>query len=141
MIDKKTKQYSEAFKNAASNLLIAEEEQFAPTKLPKFDPGPWDAKKWGGLTEEEAFLEDPGEVIVERGHCIASQVWKSGSWSYVYEYMGRFYSIDEVELKEFENAKDAFIRASIGRDTFDEIEQPYVIKEYAHILEGLWSSK
>ena len=141
MIDKKAKSYSEAFKNAASNLLITNEEEFEPVELPRIEPGPWDPSEWGGLTEEEAFLESPGQVLSDRGHYIASQVWKGGSCSDVYEYKGLFYSQDEVELEGFDNVKAALVRAGIGRDSLDEIEEPHVIKEYAHILENLWSNK
>jgi hypothetical protein len=33
-----------------------------------------------------------------------------------YGYKGKYFSLDEVDLEEFDNPKDAFDRASIGRE-------------------------
>ena len=46
------------------------------------------------MTEEEAFEEDSGEVLRVLGTELASQTWRCGSWSNVYEYKGKIFSCD-----------------------------------------------
>jgi len=133
---------ADRFKNAASNLMMdhSEEEEAEanspsgkkkrrkPAKPPKWRPQDWD-----GLSEEEAFAEQPNEVLDLQGEIIASQTWAGGSWSYVYEYNSQFYSCDEVDCVGFANAKDAFSRAGIGRDTYDEIDSLWIDPDFAHL--------
>ena len=120
---------SEHCKRAASNLMMtneSERELFRPEpKEMSFNPD-----DWYGMTEEEAFEDDPGEVLSVLGTEIASQTWSHGSWSYVYEYKGKYFSLDEVSLEEFDNPKDAFDRASIGRDDYDKIDSQWIHPDY-----------
>ena len=48
---------------------------------------------------------------MELGEEIASQSWRNSSWSNVYEYNEKFYSLDEVDMVEFDSPQDAFKRA------------------------------
>ena len=48
---------------------------------------------------------------MELGEEIASQSWRNGFWSNVYEYNEKFYSLDEVDMVEFDYPQDAFKRA------------------------------
>ena len=125
MSDKKN--LPEHIKRAASNLGIAWEAEIddSEEESPQWDPDAWD-----GLTEEEAFESDPDAVIEKMGKVIASQTWRGGSWAFVTEYNGRYFSTDEVEREEFDNAADAFSRAGIGRDTFDEIMDLSISPKY-----------
>ena len=68
------------------------------------------------MTEESTFEEDAGAVLSVLGTEIAYQTWSYGSWSNVYGYKGKYFSLDEVDLEEFDNPNDAFDRASIGRE-------------------------
>ena len=76
----------------------------------------------------------PGDVVMELGEEIASQSWRNGSWSNVYEYNEKFYSLDEVDMVEFDYPQDAFKRAKIGRNDFDEIDSQYVDSKYKHLV-------
>ena len=58
----------------------------------------------------------------------------NGSWSNVYEYNGKFYSFDEVNMVEFDSPQDAFKRANIGRNDFDEIDSQYIDSKYKHLV-------
>ena len=126
---------SEKFKQAASNLAL-DPEQENLTSDPRHQPetSDWDPEQYDGMTEEEAFKEYGGEIVMDRGKKIASQSWRSGSWSSVYEYKGKFYSFDEVENLEFDNPKEAFERANIGRDDWDEIWSQKIDPEYTHLV-------
>lgn len=97
-------------------------------------PTDWDPEAWGGLSEEEAFAEDPDAVLDQRGKVIAEQTWQGGSWASVSEYNGRFFSQDEVETIECPTALAAFERAGIGRATHDQINHQRVAPEYRHLL-------
>jgi len=120
---------SEHYKRAASNLMMTDESEREllrpePTES-LFNPDDWD-----GMTEEEAFEEYSGELLLLLGTEIASQTWSYGSWSNVYEYKGKFFSCDEVSMEEFDNPKDAFDRASIGRDDYDKINSQWIHPDY-----------
>ena len=93
----------------------------------------WDPEKWDGLTEEEAWEQDPLEVLFTMGDEIASQAWRGGSWSTVYEYKNRFFVVDEVETVEYNNAREAFAGAGIGQSTYDEISTLSVAQEYEYL--------
>ena len=80
------------------------------------------------MTEEYAFEEDAGGVLSVLGTEIAYQTWNYGSWSNVYGYKGN--SLDEVDLEEFDNPKEAFDRASIGRDDYDKIDTQWIHPDY-----------
>ena len=82
------------------------------------------------MTEEYAFEEDAGGVLSVLGTEIAYQTWSYGSWSNVYEYKGKYFSLDEVDLEEFDNPKEAFDRASIGRDDYDKIDTQWIHPDY-----------
>jgi hypothetical protein len=97
------------------------------------DSSKWKPIDWDGMTEEQAFQEDPVEVMTQRGKVIASQTWSSGSWSTIYQYKRRYFVVDEVEVCDFDNAADAFLRAGIGSDGFDEIDSLEVDPEYKHL--------
>lgn len=90
----------------------------------------WNPDDWDGMTEEEAFDCDCGEVLRKLGKEVASQMWSGGSDSVVYEYKGQYFVMDEVETCEYDNPKDAFERAGIGRDTFDSIVHMHVARGY-----------
>ena len=94
----------------------------------------WKPEEWGGVSEEQAFDEDPMAVLEARGMKVASQTWSGGSWSSVYKYNGKYYAIDEVELCEYQNPKEAFERAGIGRDTYDNIFYMDVEPGYDHYI-------
>lgn len=96
---------------------------------------PWNPDDWGGMSEEEAFEEEAMKVLHERGIEIASQSWSGGSWSYVYKYNGKYYAIDEVEMCEYANPKEAFERAGIGRDTYDKIYHMSVASGYEDYIQ------
>lgn len=104
----------EAYERAASNLMAGtpEEIQEATEWQQKCDLA-WHPEDWDGMTEEEAFEEDPVGVMNALGEHIASRTWRCGSWSDVYEYRGRSYAIDEVEMCDFDNLDDAMERANI----------------------------
>ena len=130
MVDTKK---SEQFKRAASNLGIDPEEEDLFIS-PKYVPdAQWDPERWNGLSQEEAMEQMPGDVVMELGEEIASQSWRNGSWSNVYEYNGKFYSFDEVDMVEFDYPQDAFKRANIGRNDFDEIDSQYIDSKYKHL--------
>ena len=128
------------YQAAASNLLVAiEEAEQHPSprtrppssrKLPTWDPRPW-----GGLTEEQAFEEQPLAVVSERGRDIASVTWRQGSWANAWEYRGRFFVSDEVEFTECASAAEALQRAGVDRDCYDAIESQWVDPAYEHLLE------
>ena len=63
---------AEHFKRAASNLMMTDESERelfrAEPKKSLFNPDDWD-----GMTEEEAFEDDPGEVLRVLGTELASQ--------------------------------------------------------------------
>ena len=102
---------------------------------PKYVPdAQWDPERWNGLSQEEAMEQMPGDVVMELAEEIASQSWRNGSWSNVYEYNGKFHSLDEVDMEEFEYPQDAFKRANIGRNDFDEIDSKYVDSKYKHLI-------
>ena len=82
------------------------------------------------MTEEYAFEEDAGGVLSVLGTEIAYQTWSYGSFSNVYGYKGKYFSLDEVDLEEFDNPKDAFDRASIGRDDYDKIDSQWIHPDY-----------
>ena len=131
MVDTKK---SEQFKRAASNLGIDPEEEDLFIS-PKYVPdAQWDPERWNGLSQEEAMEHMPGDVVMELGEEIASQSWRNGSWSNVYEYNGKFYSLDEVDMVEFDYLQDAFKRANIGRNDFDEIDSQYIDSKYKHLV-------
>ena len=131
MVDTKK---SEQFKRAASNLGIDHEEEDLFIS-PKYVPdAQWDPERWNGLSQEEAMEQMPGDVVMELGKEIASQSWRNGSWSNVYEYNGKFYSLDEVDMVEFDYPQDALKRVNIGRDDFDEIDSQYVDSKYEHLV-------
>ena len=131
MVDAKK---SEQFKRAASNLGIDPEEEdlFISTKY--VPDAQWDSERWNGLSQEEAMEQMPGDVVMELGEEIASQSWRNGSWSNVYEYNGKYYSLDEVDMVEFDYPQDAFKRANIGRNDFDEIDSQYIDSKYKHLV-------
>ena len=86
----------EKFKQARSNLALDPEQgDFSPNPRSQPDNSEWNPDDWYGMTEDEAMEEDLMEVLMRRGKEIAKQEWSGGSWSSVYEYKGRFYSIDE----------------------------------------------
>lgn len=97
----------------------------------------WDPEAWDGLTEEEAFAEDPHAVISERGTLIAEQAWNCGSGSVVYAYKGRFHAFDDAEAYDCDTALEAFEKAGILRDTWDKIEYTRVAPAYRHLLDEL----
>ena len=131
MVDAKK---SEQFKRAASNLGIDPEEEDLFIS-PKYVPdAQWDPERWNGLSQEEAMEQMPGDVVMELWEEIASQSWRNGSWSNVYEYNEKFYSLDEVDMVEFDYPQDAFKRANIGRNDFDEIDNQYVDSKYKHLI-------
>ena len=120
---------AEHFKRAASNLMMTDESE---RELLRPEPKErlFKSEDWYGMTEEEAFEEDAGELLLLLGTEIASQTWSYGSWSNVYEYKGKFFSCDEVSMEEFDNPKDAFDRASIGRDDYDKINSQWIHPDY-----------
>ena len=120
---------AENFKRAASNLMMTDESEREILK-PEPKERLFNSEDWYGKTEEEAFEDNPGEVIRVLGTELASQTWSNGSWSNVYEYKGKFFSFDEVSMEEFDNPKDAFDRASIGRDDYDEIDSQWIHPNY-----------
>ncbi|MBM3396662.1 MAG: hypothetical protein FJY37_18940, partial [Betaproteobacteria bacterium] len=63
-------------------------------KQPQKTACKWNSAEWDGMSERQAFDEDPIEVMSKMGKVIASQTWRNGSWSTVYEYKGRFFSVD-----------------------------------------------
>lgn len=131
MVDAKK---SEQFKRAASNLGIDPEEEDLFIS-PKYVPdAQWDSERWNGLSQEEAMDQMPGDVVMELGEEIASQSWRNGSWSNVCEYNGKFYSLDQVDMVEFDYPQDAFKRANIGRNDFDEIDSQYIDSKYKHLV-------
>lgn len=95
---------------------------------------PWNPDDWGGLTEAEAFEENSFEVLLERGEQIASQTWRSGSFSSVYEYKGRFYALDEAGMEDYDNVSDAFSRANIGSGEHDELMDTDVAPAYQYLV-------
>ncbi len=120
---------AEHYKRAASNLMMTDEserELFRPEPKERL----FNSEDWYGMTEEEAFEEYSGELLLELGTEIASQTWSHGSWSNVYEYKGKYFSCDEVSTEEFDNPKDAFDRASIGRDDYDKIDSQWIHPDY-----------
>ena len=74
------------------------------------------------------------EKIQSEGKRIAAQQWSGGSWVDVYNYKGKFYVFDEVETASFSDAAEAFLRAGIGRSTYDEISHISVDPEYKHLV-------
>ena len=102
--------------------------------MKRSEPTDWNPEDWDGLTEEEAFAEDPGEVLDQRGTLIADQSRRSGSWSCVYAYNGLFYSWGEAEWTAWDTASEAFAAATIGDTFFDEIIDIKVAPEYRHLL-------
>ena len=94
----------------------------------------WDAGAWDGMSEEEALEWDLIEVLSKLGTIIASQSWARGSWSTVYEYKGRYFAVDEVQGQVCSSAEEAFERASIGKDAYDEINKLYIMKGYERYL-------
>ena len=52
---------------------------------------PFNPDDWNGMTEEYAFEKDAGGVLSVPGTEIAYQTWSYGSWSYVYEYKGKYF--------------------------------------------------
>jgi hypothetical protein len=117
---KKSKDNKEAFKNAASNMLSFNEEDLKSIETDRRTPQ-WNAENWDGLSEDDAFEEDPLSVLIEMGTEIAAQSWSGGSWSNVYEYRGRYYAVDEGGMDDYDHPREAFERAGIGRETFDTI--------------------
>ena len=79
---------AEHYKRAASNLMMTNESERELLR-PEPTESLFNPDDWGGMTEEEAFEEDPGGVLSILGTQIASQAWSHGSWSYVYEYKGK----------------------------------------------------
>ncbi len=97
----------------------------------------WNPDDWDGLTEEQAFAEDPASVIRERGTLIASQAWSCGSGSEVYEYKGRYHAFDDAEAYDRDTALEAFKAAGILNDQFDPITYTRVAPTYRHLLDEL----
>lgn len=95
----------------------------------------WNPDDWDGLTEDEAFAEDPGEVLDQRGTLIAKQSRRGGSWSCVYAYKGRFYSWNEAEWTSWDTAQEAFAAATIGDTFIDEIIDLKVAPKYRNLLD------
>ena len=120
---------AEHFKRAASNLMMIDESEKGHS-MPEPKERLFNSEDWYGMTEEEAFEDDPVEVLSALGTELASQTWSHGSWSNVYEYKGKYFSCDEESMEEFDNPKDAFDRASIGRDDYDEIDSQWIHPNY-----------
>jgi hypothetical protein len=93
-----------------------------------------DADDLNGITEEGEFEEDPFDVVSTCGEKIAEQSWSGGSWSSVYKYKDRYFVLDEVEFSEFEDAREAFQRAGIGRSDYDKISNISVAPAYRHLV-------
>lgn len=74
------------------------------------------------------------QEVFDNGRRLAEQTWSGGSWSSVYEYRGRFFSVDEEEVVDFADAREAFVRAGIGRDTYDGIDYLWVAAGYEHLV-------
>ncbi len=124
----------EGFRNAASNLLLENDETEASDPLGELKEKKGDPVRFDGLSEDEMFIEDPTIVVQEMGDHIASQTWSGGSWSDVYEYKGLFWAQDEVDFVEFDNPLDAFSRAGIGNDDFDNINSQHIARKYEYLI-------
>ena len=90
----------------------------------------WNLELWGGMTEQQAFEDNPSLVLEAMGEKVASQTWNCGSWSSVYKYREKYYSLDEVEVCEFQQPSEAFKRANIGNESFSKIDSLSISQGY-----------
>ena len=130
MVDTKK---SEQFKRATSNLGINPEEEDLFISLSMFQM--LNGIQKGGMAYPRKKLWSKCQRCCNGiGEEIASQSWRNGSWSNVYEYNEKFYYLDEVDMEEFEYPQDADKKANIGRNDFDEIDSQYVDSKYKHLI-------
>ena len=87
------------------------------------------------IVDNEEYDEDPHEVLESDGNVIGSQTWSGGSWVTVYEYKGKFFVSNEVEITECDTAKQAFSRANFGGQQYDKVDQRFVDPQYDHLFE------
>ena len=87
------------------------------------------------IVDDEEYDEDPRQVLESDGNVIGSQTWSGGSWVTVYEYKGKFFVSNEVEITECDTAEKAFSRANFGGQQYDKIDQQFVDPQYEHIFE------
>jgi len=86
------------------------------------------------MEDDEEYEEDPREVLESAGNVIGSQTWSGGSWVTVYEYKGKFFTSNEVELTECDTAQQAFSRANFDGEQFDTIDQQFIDPQYEHLF-------
>jgi hypothetical protein len=84
--------------------------------------------------DNEIHDEDLAQVVIDEGEKIAEQTWSCGSWSSVFKYKNSYYAIDEVEMTRFDDARGAFLRANIGKSTYDRISHMSVAPAYRHFI-------
>jgi hypothetical protein len=81
----------------------------------------WDPGEWSDLDADEAKNQAFTQLLEDEALEIASQSWRCGSWSTVYELCGCFVAIDEVETYICDSAEEAFSNANIGNEDNDAI--------------------
>jgi len=68
----------------------------------------------------------PSDLYIELGEPVSEQTWSGGSWVSIYLYDGKYFVVNEVEVKIADTEADAFKIGGIDNDAFDDTSHSQV---------------